>query len=140
MLNGGKINVDALVGLEPFMASSGVNFSAVTASIGFDAKAARADARFIPLEVFARLLEVGARETGDDSFGLRYGEYNQRNLVGLIYLLTANSPVLRDAIKARVRYSQLVGSGYQFHFFESNNVGRCFWRFPKELSGRQQFA
>jgi AraC-like DNA-binding protein len=58
---------------------------------------------FIPCTVFARLLEEAARATGDDCFGLHFGErFNPKNIGPLTYVvLNAATVALADEQVAR---------------------------------------
>jgi AraC-like DNA-binding protein len=59
---------------------------------------------FIAASVFARLLEEAARATGDDCFGLHFGEhYNPKNIGPLVYVVL-NSPTIMAALENAGRY------------------------------------
>ena len=129
-----------LHGLEPFMQSCGIDLKAISDRIGFNPKAAVDDpSGFMPLDILFWLLETGARETGDDAFGLHFAESHHHEATGLVYFITANCPTLRDVYKARVRYSKLVSNGYSFHFDEDAGIGRCSWQYSSGLAPHDQF-
>ena len=52
----------------------------------------------MPSGAFARLLEQAARATGDDCFGLHFGERFDNRDIGLLHYVVANSPTLSAAM------------------------------------------
>ena len=57
--------------------------------------------------VFARILEEAARATGDDYFGLHFGErFNPKNIGPLAYAVL-NSPTVGEADAQVARYIKL---------------------------------
>jgi hypothetical protein len=62
---------------------------------------------FIPGSVFAHLLEEAAQSTGDDCFGLHFGErYNPKNIGALVYVIL-NSPTMAEGLDNTGRYLRL---------------------------------
>src|SRR6188768_2329134 len=63
--------------------------------------------KFIPCVVFARILEEAARVTGDNCFGLHFGErFNSKNIGPLTYVVL-NSPTVAVADDQVARYLKL---------------------------------
>ena len=68
---------------------------------------------FIPCAVFARILEEAARATGDDCFGLHFGErFNPKNIGPLAYAVL-NSPTVGEADAQVARYIKLYNQAGQ---------------------------
>jgi AraC-like DNA-binding protein len=68
---------------------------------------------FIPCAVFARILEEAARATGDDCFGLHFGErFNPKNIGSLVYVVL-NSPTVGEADAQVARYIKLYNQAGQ---------------------------
>jgi AraC-like DNA-binding protein len=73
-------------------------------SLGLDRAALSRPDGFIACADFARLLEEAARATGDECFGLHFGEqYHPKNIGPFIYVVL-NSPTVGAALDNTVRY------------------------------------
>jgi AraC-like DNA-binding protein len=59
---------------------------------------------FIPSSDFAQLLEDAARATGDESFGLHFGERFHPKNIGLLMYVVVNSPTVGAALENVGRY------------------------------------
>lgn len=59
---------------------------------------------FMPAADFARLLEAAAGATGDDCFGLHFGEHYQPKNMGPLIYVVLNSPTLAAGIENAGRY------------------------------------
>jgi AraC-like DNA-binding protein len=73
-------------------------------SLGLDrADLSRPDG-FMACADFARLLEEAARATGDECFGLHFGEHYQPKNIGPFIYVVLNSPTIAAALDNTVRY------------------------------------
>jgi AraC-like DNA-binding protein len=77
--------------------------------------------------LYARLLAEAARQTGDECFGLHFGEhYNPKNIGPLIYVVL-NSPVVRTGIENVERYLAVHNPGARwFLSFERERAYLCY--------------
>jgi AraC-like DNA-binding protein len=71
---------------------------------------------FIPVAVFTELLEKSAEATGDDYFGLHFGEgFNPKSIGPLTYVVL-NSPTILTAIENAVRYIRVHNQAAKLSF------------------------
>jgi AraC-like DNA-binding protein len=107
------ISVAAATGLCEAMAAAGGKPDEVLAAVGLDASLLADPDGFIPCATFARLLEEAARATGDDCFGLHFGEkFNPKNIGPLTYAVL-NAPTVRVANEQVTRYLKLYNQAGQ---------------------------
>ena len=69
------ISLAAATGLTDAIAAAGGNAARVLRAVGLDRSVLAKRDEFIASSIFARLLEAAAQETGDDCFGLHFGEH-----------------------------------------------------------------
>ncbi|MBM3361679.1 MAG: AraC family transcriptional regulator [Betaproteobacteria bacterium] len=62
----------------------------------------------IPVESVVRLLELAARASRDEQFGLRMAQGRQVADFGVVSLLISHQPTLRDALRATIEYRHLI--------------------------------
>src|ERR1041384_6505403 len=97
-------SVAATSGLVESITHSGGNPEKILASVGLTRAAFSNPDGFIPSFSMIRILEESARQTGDDCFGLHFGErYNPKNLGPLTYVML-NSPTVDIGIQNAERY------------------------------------
>jgi hypothetical protein len=98
------ISVAATTGLLEAIAAGGSDPDLILRGLGVEPSVLRNAEGFIASSLFARILEETARATGDDCFGLHFGErYNPKNIGPLAYAVL-NSPTLAAAIENAERY------------------------------------
>lgn len=98
------ISLTATVGLINAITAARGNADQVLRTAGLDRAAISDPNGFLPCSDFALLLEEAARATGDDCFGLHFGEqYQPKNIGPLIYVVL-NSPTMAVAFENAVRY------------------------------------
>jgi AraC-like DNA-binding protein len=101
------ISLAAATGIIEAIASTGGNPDPILHSVGLSRAIISDEEQFIPSATFARLLEECARCTGDDCFGLHFGErYNPENIGALVYVVL-NSPTMAAAVENAARYMRL---------------------------------
>ncbi|HEY7168954.1 MAG TPA: AraC family transcriptional regulator [Candidatus Binatia bacterium] len=98
------MSVAATSGLIDAITNSGGNPDKILQNAGLTRAAFSNPDGFIPSLGMIRILEEAARATGDDCFGLHFGErYNPKNLGALTYVVL-NSPTVGAAIENAERY------------------------------------
>ena len=77
----------------------------------------------IPTSAFACVLNEAARATGDDCFGLRFGEQFDPKDVGVLVYVVLNSPTFSDAVENLVRYIHIHNRGVIARFDVEGGLG-----------------
>lgn len=95
-------------------AASGVSAEKLCRAAGLDpALLAEAD-NPMPFTQLVRLLECGARLTGDDAFGLHVGERTDVKSYGLLGYVTINSRTFGEALGSLIRYQKIRTNAVEF--------------------------
>src|SRR4051812_46421151 len=98
------ISLAAATGLVDAIAAAGGDPGRVLRALGLERSMLAKRDEFIASSTFARLLEAAAQETGDECFGLHFGEqFDPRDIGALVYLVV-NSPTVAVAIQNVERY------------------------------------
>ena len=101
------ISVAAMSGLLEAIRGAGADPDQVFRKFELDPSVLTNAEGFIPCAVFAGILEEAARATGDDCFGLHFGErFNPKNIGPLAYAVL-NSPTVGEADAQVARYIKL---------------------------------
>ncbi|SEQ30111.1 Helix-turn-helix domain-containing protein [Solimonas aquatica] len=89
----------AASGVRAFIRCEGGNDSTVLSRAGLDG--ASIDNPLLPLDLgaYCRMMELAAADTGDDNFGLRYGQQFQPEQLGLIGQIALAAPNLGSALE-----------------------------------------
>ena len=107
------ISVAAMTGLLEAIRDAGVDPDQVLRTFELEPSVLADVDGFIPCSVFARILEEAARATGDDCFGLHFGErFNPKNIGPLAYA-ALNSPTVGEADAQVARYIKLYNQAGQ---------------------------
>ena len=94
----------AATGLIAAIAARGGDPDRLLRSVGLDPAAVADRHAFIPSAAFTLALEEAARVTGDDCFGLHFGErYHPKDIGPLVYVML-NSPTMAVAFENVARY------------------------------------
>jgi AraC-like DNA-binding protein len=91
---------------------------------------------WIPLDKFATVLAVAARETNDPYFGLKHGGGGRFTSNPLGYLM-ANAPDIRTALRSFAHFHTVISSN-SVEFVES--AGRIEWSYPVTLADSVQLT
>jgi AraC-like DNA-binding protein len=110
------ISLAAATGLMDAIAAAGGNSARVLRTVGLDRSVLAKRDEFIPSSIFARLLEAAAQETGDDCFGLHFGEQFEPKDIGALVYLVVNSPTVAVSIQNVERYFHLHNAAATVHF------------------------
>lgn len=98
------ISLSAATGLLEAIEAAGVNPDQVLHPVGLDRAAMSRPDGFIACSDFARVLAEAARATGDDCFGLHFGERFNPKDVGPVTYVMLNSPTIVDGFQNAARY------------------------------------
>jgi len=98
------ISLSAATGLLEAIEAAGANPEQVVRAVGLPPAALSKPDGFIPCAQFARLLDEAARASGDDCFGLHFGErFNPKDVGPLAYVMM-NSPTIEAGFQNAGRY------------------------------------
>jgi AraC-like DNA-binding protein len=115
------ISVAATTGLLDAITAAGANPDHILHTVGLDRSAFSKPDGFIPSSSFAQLLEQVARVSGDDCFGLHFGEHlNPKNIGPLCYVVL-NSPTIRVGIENIERYHKVHNEAAKWFFTVEGN-------------------
>jgi len=110
------ISVAAATGLPEAIARAGANPDAILEPLGVHRTTLSTPHGLIPAASFARALEDAARLTGDDCFGLHFGEqYHPKNAGPLTYVVL-NSPTMAAAFENIARYLRVHNEAAEVSF------------------------
>jgi AraC-like DNA-binding protein len=109
------------------------NFAVVARQVGLDPRLALRDAgldgevlnepdRRVPAERVAACLEAAARDSGCQTIGLRMAEARRLSDFGVISLLIAQQPTIRDALQSTVRYRLLMNEALVMSIEEAGDL------------------
>jgi hypothetical protein len=98
------ISLRAATGLVEAMAAAGCDPDQILAPLGLSAEKLADPYGFITAADFAQILDAAARASGDDCFGLHFGErFHPRDNGALVYVVL-NSPTFAVAFDNVARY------------------------------------
>jgi AraC-like DNA-binding protein len=110
------ISVAATTGLLDAITAAGGNPDEILRTLGLERSVFTKREAFIRSSLFARLLEEAARVTGDDCFGLHFGErYNPKNIGPLTYVIL-NAPTFVAALEDAGRYLHIHNQAAKLSF------------------------
>ena len=102
------ISVAGMRGLLDAVVAAGGNPDEILSNVGIERSVFSDPDGFIPSVSFAGFMEEAARATGDDCFGLHFGEnYNPKNIGPLVYAVL-NSPTIGAGIENVGRYQKVL--------------------------------
>jgi AraC-like DNA-binding protein len=87
----------------------------------------------------ARLLELSARASGLDDFGLRLAEYRRRSTLGPLSLVLHDEPTLRSAMDLLMRYEHSYNESLRIRLSEVNGLAtlRMWFELGEPAPSRQ---
>ena len=98
------ISLAAATGLIEAIEAAGRNPDRILGPLGLDRRSFSNPHGFIPSVDFARVLEETARATGDDCFGLHFGERFHPKDIGPLVYVVLNSPTIAVGLENVARY------------------------------------
>ena len=117
------ISAGSMIGLMETIAAAGGNPEEALATVGLDRQAASNSDGFIPCATFAMLLEAAARITGDDCFGLHFGERTNPKNVGPLIYVVVNSPTIATGLENAGRYFKIHNQAAHLSFMIEGDRG-----------------
>ncbi len=126
--------------LAAFSQSRGIDLAPLAAAVGLDPASFQQFGVRISLDRFARLLEVLATVSGDESFGLHYGLSFQLGDTGPFGFALQNAPGFRDAVEFLVKYVQLLADYAYFDLNIGKQITRIVWTISPLVVKRDQFV
>ena len=135
------IRSNMLAGLEQLLASQyKVRLPDLLPECGIAADLRADPATAIPLNSFARLLDLAAIRTGDECLGLRFARAFPRGGMHALGFLILNAPDLRTCLECLARYVRLQCDAVDFHLTDENGVARFAVECgPAFVAPRKQF-
>jgi AraC-like DNA-binding protein len=110
------ISLAAATGLIEALEAAGQDPAEVLRSVELDRQSFADPHGIIPTADFARVLEEAARATGDESFGLHFGEhYHPKNMGPVVYVVL-NSPTFLVGFQNVARYLKVHNSAAEISF------------------------
>jgi len=119
--------------------SLGLKPEALLSDVGIDRRALDDPEMRISAPAFGRLLELAARQSKVEAFGLRMGETRSVAILGPIGLLLREEPTVRHAIRSLARYLFLHNEALMLHLdeIEDQAVVSLEIRLVKQMPFRQ---
>jgi len=101
------ISLAVAIGLLDAIKAAGADADFVAQAAGIERALLQRPEGFIAASLFANILEEAARATGDDAFGMHFGEnYNPKNIGPLVYVIL-NSPTIAAGLDNTARYLRI---------------------------------
>jgi len=117
------ISVAATVGLIETIEAAGGSPDQILQTCGVNRSILSKPEGFIPCSIFAEILREAAKATGDDCFGLHFGErFDPKNIGPLVYV-ALNSPTIGAGIENVRRYLHVYNSSASWFFTTEENRG-----------------
>lgn len=126
------ISVTAMTGLVEAIAAAGGNPDQILRTLGLERSAFKNPEGFIASSIFARILDEAARATGDECFGLHFGEHFNPKDIGPLAYVVLNSPTVAVAIQNAERYHHLHNQAAKLSF--SIEGEQAYFRFLLDLA------
>lgn len=100
----------------------GKDAAPILAQAGATAEQACNDSIRLEVSKQIRILDLAAKEIGDEFLGFHLGRDFDLREIGLVYYIIASSERLADAIRNAARYSGIMNDGIRLHFRQDNRA------------------
>jgi AraC-like DNA-binding protein len=117
------ISIGATAGLLEAITAAGGNPDQILQAWGLDRSVFAKSEGYIPCFIFAGILRDAARVTGDDCFGLHFGDSFQPKNIGPLAYVALNSPTVGAGIQNVERYLHVYDSSAKWFFTTDGNRG-----------------
>ena len=117
------ISIAATAGLLEAITAAGGNADQILQTWELDRSVFSKSDGFIPCYTFAGILKDAAQATGDDCFGLHFGENFQPKNIGPLAYVALNSPTIATGIQNVERYLHVYDSSAKWFFTVEGNRG-----------------
>src|SRR4029453_16149334 len=126
-----SVRYAALSGYLELALSLGLDPEALMASVGLPPPDLALPDKWVPAANVARLLELSARTSEHDDFGLRLAEYRQPSTLGPLSLVLRDEPDLRSALHLLMRYEHSYNEALRIRLSEAKGLAtiRTWWEF-----------
>ncbi len=95
----------------------------------------------ISFDKYCRLLEVLSTVSGDDLFGLRYGQYFNMGVLGPFGYGWGQAPTLRDALDFGMKYARVaVEAGQEINLIDDGDNTILEWTYSPLIARREQYV
>jgi AraC-like DNA-binding protein len=122
MMSKPSIRYASLSGYLELALSLGLDPGALMRSVGLDPADLAVPDQWVPVTRVARLLELSARASGREDFGLRLAEYRQPSTLGPLSLVLRDEPDLRHALGLLMRYEHSYNEAIRIRLSEVNGL------------------
>jgi AraC-like DNA-binding protein len=119
--------------------SLGLDPEVLLRAVGIDPADLAIPDKWVPAARVARLLEMSARESGHDNFGLRLAEFRALSTLGPLGLVLRDEASLRSAMDLLMRYEHSYNEALRMRMSESNGLAtiRMWFEFGEPAPTRQ---
>jgi len=117
------ISVTATTGLVDCIVAAGADADHILDAAGLQRSFLAKPDGFIATTAFAGVLREAARATGDDCFGLHFGEHFETRDRGALTYVILNSPTIIEAIGNAMRYLHIHNRGATVRFAVEEGLG-----------------
>lgn len=113
--------------------------AALMAQVGLDPMGLSVPDRWIPATAVCRLLELSARESGHEDFGLRLAEFRQLSTLGPLSLALRQEPSLREALDLLLHYEHTYNESIRLRLSEDGGLAtiRLWFEFGEPVTTQQ---
>ena len=109
------VRAAALTGYFEVAEQLGLDVAPLLRSVGFTPSMLANSEQMLPARSVVQLLEDSARASGCQTFGLRMSEFRQLSDLGLVSLLIAHQPTLRDGLDVLSEYRHRINTNLTLH-------------------------
>jgi AraC-like DNA-binding protein len=129
----------SLSGYLPLAASLGLDPDRLLRSAGLDPADMATPDKWVPAARVARLLELSARDSGHDDFGLRLAEHRRLSALGPLSLVLRDEASLRSALDLLIRYEHSYNEAIRLRLTEAHGLAtvRLWFEFGEPAPSRQ---
>lgn len=129
----------SLSGYVDLTQSLGLDPGDLMAQVGLDPAGLAVPDRWIPATAVCRLLELSARQSARDDFGVRLAELRQFSALGPLSLALRQEPSLRDALGLLLRYEHTYNEAIRMRLYEDGGLAtiRLWFEFGEPVATQQ---
>lgn len=99
-----RVSSALINGLDSYTEDAGLNFESLASAVELNRYDPSDQENFVPLESFAKLLDVGAVMTGDEAFGLRFAISQMDPPSGPLGVAMMNAPTVKQSLLTMVKF------------------------------------
>lgn len=136
---GASLRYATLSGYLELTHSLGLDPGELMDAVGLDPADLATPDKWVPAARVARLLELSARASGLDDFGLRLAEYRRLSTLGPLSLVLRDEPNLRSAMDLLMRYEHSYNEALRIRLSEVNGLAtiRMWFELGEPAPSRQ---